>query len=413
MSSSEPMPTRSLDELADIAVRRGRTLRRRSQIVRTAIVAVVLAVIGASVPLLSSPSEETSGGLVDQPERGERQASEDATSVDVPGGAPLPDDVSPGGLPIPEPQVPATPVPTVDPEAPADGLILYVGYRDDFYRELFTMSDAGTNRHSLTHDTDLELDPAWSPDGERFAYISDGDVIVRPLETPNTRFVTNTDDVVESQPAWSPDGERIVFTARGRILGGDLGQADLYSIGVDGRGLVQLTDTPELDESGATWSPDGGSIAFARNGGADPGLFVMEADGSEVRRLTSGQDLEPDWSRDGERIAFTRYPAGTATPADIFVMRADGSEQENLTRSVGLFEYTPDWSPDGQRIAFISDDDGRNNPANDPFANAITGYAVGQRSDPRSAIHTMAADGSDVRALSTYDDGDESPTYRP
>jgi Tol biopolymer transport system component/outer membrane protein OmpA-like peptidoglycan-associated protein len=104
------------------------------------------------------------------------------------------------------------------------------------------------------------------------------------------------------------------------------------------------------------WSPDGSRIAFQSDRDGDPDVYVMNADGSDVRQLTNspGFDGAPSWSPDGTRIAFASERTGNS---DVFVMGADGSGQTPITQTPG-FDSRPAWSPDGSRIAFESDRDG-------------------------------------------------------
>lgn len=118
-------------------------------------------------------------------------------------------------------------------------------------------------------------------------------------------------------------------------------------------------------ESPAAWSPDGSRIAFARRGDTGLDLFVMNADGSNVQRLTTdgSNNHYPAWSPDGSRIAFTSevQPGDT----DIFVIDVDFSDAanvvvsaaRNITQNVALEDY-PAWSPDGFQIAFSSNREG-------------------------------------------------------
>ena len=89
------------------------------------------------------------------------------------------------------------------------------------------------------------------------------------------------------------------------------------------------------------WSPDASQIAFssARSGTLD--LFVMNADGTGTRRLTSGKqdDSHPTWSSDGARLAFER-------DGDIYVIGADGSGLRRISDTT-VEEREPSWSPDG------------------------------------------------------------------
>jgi TolB protein len=137
---------------------------------------------------------------------------------------------------------------------------------------------------------------------------------------------------------------------------------DVYVMNPDGSHKRQLTHTENSGEP--RWSPDGRRIVFVRGGchatrcqEAASALWVMNADGSGQRRLTSGRsiDNDPRWSPDGKYIAFTR---GTACKAngcnlDIWLIRPDGTGARQLTRD-GRSSW-PTWSPDGKKIAVSCD----------------------------------------------------------
>ena len=101
------------------------------------------------------------------------------------------------------------------------------------------------------------------------------------------------------------------------------------------------------------WSPDGRQIAFHKHI-SDPvwSIYVMDADGRHEKRLTNTntRDATPVWSPDGFQIAFTRG-------GDIWIMSADGSDQRLLLDDPS-FAYGVDWSPDGSQIVFVSERDG-------------------------------------------------------
>jgi Tol biopolymer transport system component len=117
-------------------------------------------------------------------------------------------------------------------------------------------------------------------------------------------------------------------------------KSEIYAIGVDGGGRVNLTRDKRPD-SEPTPSPDGTMIAFVRGEGLSE-LYVMAANGSGQRHL--GRGSRPGWSPDSRRIAYTG-------DRQIRVANADGSG-ETVVASGAQFPSPPAWSPDGSRIAF-------------------------------------------------------------
>src|SRR5918996_6621979 len=112
------------------------------------------------------------------------------------------------------------------------------------------------------------------------------------------------------------------------------------------------------------WSPDRKRIAFIRSiGDGSTGIFVMDGDGTHLRRLTtnpSGQDESPNWSPDGGSIVFSRSTFVTTTPdpvatrarRDLYTVRADGT---GVTKLLGgpTDDFAPEWSPDGTWVGFV------------------------------------------------------------
>ena len=139
--------------------------------------------------------------------------------------------------------------------------------------------------------------------------------------------------------ALSPDGTEVVYSS----------EQGLVLINVVGSGQTQLTTEYDFVPS---WSPDGSQIAFARAGFDNAmSIFVMNADGSGVQRLTPPGNNDygpPSWSPDGSQILFQRASANGAR-TDVWEMNADGSNARMLVPDAD----TPRWSPDGTRIAFI------------------------------------------------------------
>jgi len=158
--------------------------------------------------------------------------------------------------------------------------------------------------------------------------------------------------------AWSPDGTRIAFQSDR-----DASTApDLYVMNADGTGVVRLTSRPGY-ESECSWSPDGSTLVFAwgDNRGRSE-IYTIRADGTDERELTNGGLLtppigsrDPAWSPDGAKIAFnaSRQYFGV-NDGGIYVMNADGSHQVRLSGSQTYATDNPTWSPDGTMIAYAA-----------------------------------------------------------
>ena len=173
---------------------------------------------------------------------------------------------------------------------------------------------------------------------------------VMDADGSNRRQLTDAPGFSEEYADWSPDGTKI---AVGRSHGRD---SSIWVINADGSNPVRVTSGPQ--DQRACWSPDGGQIAFAR--ARTPGLsighwriFVIRADGTNERRLTESDmdDMSAAWSPDGSRIAYESTGGGNSWRGQIWVMNADGSNQTQLTRSEFRLGW-PSWSPDGKRIVF-------------------------------------------------------------
>jgi Tol biopolymer transport system component len=145
----------------------------------------------------------------------------------------------------------------------------------------------------------------------------------------------------------------------------DTGSYEIYAVNPDGSGLTGLTAAPESDETEPSWAPDAGRIAFVsdRAGGISraTAIYVMNADGSGVRKLVAGglEQTSPAWSPDGASIAFSRCTffteSGVCSSSQIVIVRPDGQGARNVTEPVAqesVTDSSPSWSPDGKRIVF-------------------------------------------------------------
>lgn len=114
-------------------------------------------------------------------------------------------------------------------------------------------------------------------------------------------------------------------------------------------------DSPRISSETPVWSPDGGRLAFSAGPPMQHQIYVINADGTGARRLTSGeQNRWPAWSPDG-RILFMSDRDGQG---ELYVMTADGSNQRRLTRTPA-HEFAPAWSPTGHAIMALAEMPGR------------------------------------------------------
>ena len=272
--------------------------------------------------------------------------------------------------------------------------------------DIWVMNADGADPLNLTNTDDQdESHPSWSSAGlskpvvpaelgdepqppvpipERIAFVSYGAIhIANPDGSEPQRLTPDNsnqgDDFQgdfnlawhDSDPSWSPDGTRMLFSST------RTGESEVFVMDPDGQNVQQLT--MRTGGSSPNWSPDGTRIVFSRIGtyftskwrynfDETENVFIMDADGTDIQRLTYSGGSSPSWSPDGRLIAFHRVVDGNY---QVFVMAPDGSDGRQLTTSGGS---DASWSPDGRQLVFNGEGE----------------------------ILVMNRDGTDIRQLTTF-----------
>jgi Tol biopolymer transport system component len=220
------------------------------------------------------------------------------------------------------------------------------------------------------------LAPSLSNDGNRIAFLSNGsfkrgelfiDLWLADAHTGKRikRLVESTLNpnfeelrLLYSQSSFSNNGQMIAFTAQRE------GKDVMYLMDVATTSVKARIDLPSVDAIWSpVWSPDDRQIAFSGTHGGITDLYIVDANGKNLRQLTNDEygDLQPAWSPDGKRLAFAT-DRGPETNLSILkfskwriaVMDLQSGAIEVLPNQAGL-NLNPAWSPDGRQLAFVSD----------------------------------------------------------
>jgi dipeptidyl aminopeptidase/acylaminoacyl peptidase len=204
--------------------------------------------------------------------------------------------------------------------------------------------------------------PAWSPDGHEIVFTTNltgrSNLWRVPVVGGFPIQLLQSDDR-QTGAVWSPDGKWIVFEQD--FGGGEL--YDLFAVSRDGADVINLTNTPDISERGARWSPDGSmlSLSYRPKDSSTVDIALLDWKTKNVHKLTNEQTKNREWygaiwSPDGKTIYSTRANAG-GTDSDVYRVDVATGRLENLTPHDGdvLFSVSS-VSPDGQTLLIASNE---------------------------------------------------------
>jgi len=180
-------------------------------------------------------------------------------------------------------------------------------------------------------------------------------------------------------PLWSPDGTQIVFTRGGRKNNG------IFIMDADGRNVRGAPGRTPREEALPSWSPNGKRILFSMAEKGVYNLYKQRLDGTHRVKLAEDA-FQASWSPTGRLIAFTR---GVGPDYEVFTMHPDGTHVKRITDNKE-YDFSPVWSPDGKHLL-------------------VSTFSARNRGD----IWRLAPDGSKAKQLTDSRATEASPAWSP
>jgi len=282
--------------------------------------------------------------------------------------------------------------------------------------DIWIVPAAGGEPRRLTSGQTADMNPRWSPDGAKIAFVStrSGSPQVWTISPQGGEAVQLTSlSTGASGVVWSPDGKKLAFTSsvypdcpddecnkkkteaaekskvKGRVFDSlffryfniwrDGTRSHIFVVPAEGGKPVDVTpgdyDAPPMDLGGSpdyAFAPDGAELAFVRNDdpdlkkavGTNNDVFLAPLYGGEIRRISANKanDNQPSYSPDGKYVAFRAMArAGYESDKESLMLFERGTNSlKNLTRDLDVSVGETSWSKDGAAVYFSADEKGRN-----------------------------------------------------
>ncbi len=221
-------------------------------------------------------------------------------------------------------------------------------------KEIWSMDYDGQNQHQITHLGSISLSPRISPDNSRIAFstLDRAGWAIRMFSLDLGRMVSfpgGSAGGSNLSPAWSSDGSKIAFSSSRS------GDSEIWVADASGGNLHRVTSLAGPNVS-PVWNPrTNAQLAFVGGRTSEPQIYTMDQDGSNVQRMTdSGYAVSPSWAPNGGYLTFSwnrKYGPGDPGGQDIYLFELATMHWLQLTHESGSNDF-PSWAPDGRHIVF-------------------------------------------------------------
>jgi TolB protein len=221
-------------------------------------------------------------------------------------------------------------------------------------KEIWAMDYDGQNQHQVTHLGTVSISPRISPDNSRLAFASldsrGWSIRMYSLELGRmVNFPAGVAGGSNLSPAWSGDGTKIAFSSSRS------GDSEIWVADASGANLHRVTSMRGPNVA-PTWNPrSNAQIAWVGGITGEPQIYTMDQDGANVQRMTdTGYAISPSWAPNGQFLTFSwnrKYGPGAPGGQDIYFMDISSKRWLQLTHDSGSNDY-PSWAPDGRHIVF-------------------------------------------------------------